>query len=73
MGESSNRLRQTAIKFKVCTEEELWVRRTLLWEVVNNKIEIDESFRNTVNYMVAKVVTMQEEAKVNMEKELKRG
>ena len=73
MGESSMRLRQTAIKFKVWTEEELWVRRTVLWEVVDNVIEVVESSRDTVNDMVAKVVAMQEEAKVNKETEMKRA
>ena len=41
--------------------------------MVNNVIEIDESSRDTVSDMVAKVVAMQEEAKVNKETELKRA
>ena len=73
MGESSTKLRQTAIKFKVWTEEELWVRRAVLWEVVDSVIEIHETSKTTVNDMVAKVVAMQEEAKGNKETELKRA
>ena len=62
-------LKQTAIGFRIGTENELWNRRAVIWDLIGAVVETGETSRQVIEEMIAEIESKETERKESAERE----